>query len=89
MIATVPIDFSNANRFIGIDVTDLVKAWVSGAAANNGLALVPVEVSGIAIELDSKDNQGTSHEAKLEISTDTGSGPCRRNRSDGRQVTPV
>ena len=68
LIATVPIDSNYEKRFIGVDVTNLVKEWVSGAVVNNGIAILPVAGSDIAIQLDSKDNKTTSHEAKLEVS---------------------
>ena len=67
LVATAALNPTYKGRFIGIDVTSLVKAWVSGSAVNNGLALVPVVGSGINVTIDSKDDKKYSHEARLEI----------------------
>lgn len=52
--------------FAGVDVTALVREWVTGTRANQGLALVPL-VAGAQATFDSKEATATSHEPKLEI----------------------
>jgi len=62
--------------FLDIDLTDLVREWISGARANHGIALrgarpedqprqFPWTASRLAI--DSKENTATAHEARLQI----------------------
>jgi YVTN family beta-propeller protein len=72
---------TDVNSFVVVDVTQLVKDWLSGpdagGLANNGVALVghPPEASGTAgvnVSFDSKEERTTSHEPSLEI---TISGP--------------
>ena len=64
----VPVSVNNA--FVAIDVTQLVKDWLSGSAnggiANNGIAIVP-NTSGAVLAFDSKESNATSHEPRLEI----------------------
>jgi hypothetical protein len=67
LITTSALDTTFKGRFIGIDVTSLVKAWIDGTAVNNGLALVPVTNSELNVSFDTKDDTGRSHEARLEI----------------------
>ena len=56
---------SMAGQFVAFDVTQAVQAWVSGAATNNGLALVGA--TGTVVQFDSKESDQTSHEPVLEI----------------------
>ncbi len=60
------IHVSQANVFVTADLTSLVSAWLDGTAPNQGIALAP-SAGGVSIDLDSKENKSTSHEAKLEI----------------------
>src|SRR5262249_12292431 len=39
-VPTQPIGTGDANNFVTVDVTDLVKAWINGTYSNFGLALV-------------------------------------------------
>jgi len=55
-----------ANSFLTIDLTALVRDWLDGVIANNGIALLP-DASGISVRFDSKENGNTSHEPRLEI----------------------
>jgi len=57
---------SGANSFLVIDLTQLVKDWLSGAQPNNGIALVAA-TSNTLISFDSKESFVTSHEPRLEI----------------------
>jgi hypothetical protein len=66
-----------ANSFLVLDVTQLVQAWLKGAANggldNNGIALV-ANTSTTYVVFDSKESIVTSHEPRLEIVL-VGSGP--------------
>ena len=55
-------------QFVTVDVTQLVKDWVTGVAANFGVQIsAAVAAPGTAIVLDSKENQTTSHPAFLDV----------------------
>ena len=70
MPSAIPLGVDNS--FAAVDVTALVKDWLNGILANNGVALVPNTV-GTQIDLDSKENSTTGHYARLDISP-----PARR-----------
>src|SRR6266480_4332281 len=57
---------SSTNSFLVIDLTQLVKDWLSGAQPNNGIALVAATSTSF-IAFDSKESFVTSHEPRLEI----------------------
>lgn len=61
-VGTLPI--SVGGQFISVDVTTQVQAWVNSPASNNGLALVS---GGADVLFDSKENDETSHAARLDI----------------------
>jgi hypothetical protein len=50
------ISVTDVNHFVTIDVTVLVREWVSGALPNNGIALV-ARSKNIAVVFDSKENK--------------------------------
>lgn len=54
------------NRFLMVDVTELVQEWLDRTLENNGLVLV-ANAAGVSVEFDSKENTATSHEPELEI----------------------
>ena len=66
-LADLPIN--SINNFVSIDVTDWVKAWLSGTLVNEG---IEVEASSattlLNLALDSKESTQTSHEPRLEVS---------------------
>jgi hypothetical protein len=59
----------SVSNFVSIDVTDWVKAWLSGTLVNEG---IEVEASAstalLNLAFDSKESSQTSHEPRLEIS---------------------
>ncbi|MCU1236668.1 MAG: hypothetical protein JWP63_4635 [Candidatus Solibacter sp.] len=72
--ATVPT--STLRQFVTVDVTQLVKDWVTGVSPNFGVQLSPsVAAPGTAVVLDSKENQTTSHPAFLDVVI-VGNGPA-------------
>jgi hypothetical protein len=64
---------TQAEEFVTVDVTQLVKDWLSGSQPNDGLALV-AGTEGSEVVFDSKESALTSHAPTLEIALVTGSG---------------
>ena len=58
------VSISQAGAFVAIDVTSLVQEWITNEATNNGLAL---SAGTAMVQLDSKENDQTSHPATLDI----------------------
>lgn len=57
-----------SRQFVTVDVTQLVKNWVTGAATNFGVQISAAALaSTTAIVPDSKENQTTSHPAFLDV----------------------
>lgn len=55
---------SQAGAYVAVDVTSLVRSWVAAPATNFGVALT----AGTAVlQLDSKENDLTSHAATLDV----------------------
>jgi hypothetical protein len=66
-ISDLPI--SSVNNFASIDITDWVKAWLSGAMINEGIVVeASATTSSLNLAFDSKESNQTSHEPRLEIS---------------------
>lgn len=60
---------SSVGNFISIDVTDWVKAWISGALINEGIEIeASLSTSTLNLAFDSKESNQTSHEPRLEVS---------------------
>jgi hypothetical protein len=68
----VNITAADLNQYILINVTSAVQAWLSGGAANNGIALVAN--GAFNATFDSKENINTSHPAELDIAYKGGDG---------------
>ena len=62
----IPVSLQERNRFLVVDVTELVQEWLDRTLENNGLMLMP-NAAGVSVEFDSKENAATSHEPQLEI----------------------
>jgi hypothetical protein len=57
-----------AGQFVSVDITPLVKDWISNPANNFGIALVPaVAATGTVAFFDSKENTATAHVARLDL----------------------
>jgi Collagen triple helix repeat (20 copies) len=55
-------------QYVTVDVTQLVKDWVTGVATNYGVQIsAAASASTTAVVLDSKENQTTSHPAFLDV----------------------
>ena len=60
------------NRFVSIDVTAWVKAWLNKALVNEGIVIEPgTGTEFLDLFFDSKESNQTSHEARLEIALTT------------------
>jgi len=73
-VASVGAAAADVKNFIAIDVTNLVKDWLDGVLANNGIALV--SNGSVNSQLDTKESGTTSHEAKLDITLVALAGPA-------------
>jgi hypothetical protein len=62
ILSAVPV---SRPGYLSLDLTPTVQAWLNGAIANNGIALVPSPGSKIQVSFDSKENILTSHTAQL------------------------
>jgi hypothetical protein len=59
---------SLARRWLPIDVTAQVKAWLTDPTSNKGLLIAPAaSAATTVVAFDSKENTATSHPARLEI----------------------
>jgi hypothetical protein len=59
---------TTSRQYVTVDVTQLVKDWVTGVGANHGVQIsAAASASTTAIVLDSKENQTTSHPAFLDV----------------------
>lgn len=70
----VNISGSTNNQFILLDITSVVKQWVSGAVPNNGLGLALTTTKGV-FSFDSKEAVLTSHEPELIVTLSGPAGP--------------
>jgi hypothetical protein len=68
------VSVPTAAQYVLVDLTTVVKAWVAGSSANNGVALVPSASEGAAAFFDTKENAATGHLPALSIEL-TNSGP--------------
>lgn len=64
-VYSFPVPATAEGDFITIDVTALVRDWVTGNRVNHGIALVPV--GSVNVKFDSKENVETSHPPHLDI----------------------
>lgn len=53
------------NRYVSVDVTELVKAWIKGEISDAGIALLPK--AGLKAAIDSKESRLTSQPAVLQL----------------------
>src|SRR5215472_18702664 len=62
--ANVPV--STQFTYITVDATGAVQNWVTGVTPNNGL-LIQAAAANTNVRFDSKESNGTSHPAMLDI----------------------
>jgi len=66
MEGAITVDDTLVTKWITLDVTQLVKDWLDGVLPNEGIVLIANGGVGNVI-FNSKENQATSHEARLEV----------------------
>ena len=67
---TVAVSAFSLNKFLLIDVTNLVRGWLNGSIPNNGIALALKGVSG-SFSFDSKESTGTGHQPEIDVTFTT------------------
>ncbi len=76
---------SGGRQWVTVDVTQLVKDWVSGTAANFGVKIsAAASASNTSLVLDSKENTTTSHPIFLNVITQS-VGPAGATGLTGRR----
>ena len=58
---------ADLKTYVNVDITELVKDWVSQAIPNHGLALLGQPGTPVNARFDSKENLQTSHPMELEV----------------------
>jgi hypothetical protein len=66
-VASLVVGRSDQGHFVSVDLTGLVGDWLSGAQANQGVALVGADDSRVDAAFDSKENVLTSHAPEVEV----------------------
>lgn len=64
ILSAVPV---STTGYVSLNVTSTVQAWLNGAQANYGIALVPTSGSSILASIDSSSNILTSHPVQLNL----------------------
>ncbi|MEZ5405840.1 MAG: DNRLRE domain-containing protein, partial [Verrucomicrobiia bacterium] len=59
------IELLKRNQYVSVDVTEIVKLWISGEMSSDGFVLIPSH--GIKANIDSKENKKTSKAPTLKI----------------------
>src|SRR5207302_347802 len=77
----ISVSASTLNQFLLIDITPLAQGWVSGAIANNGIALASNDTGNFSF--DSKESPLTGHQPELEIVLNGPAGPAGPAGSTG------
>jgi hypothetical protein len=74
MVVASAIPVSTGGVYVTVDATALLKAWLDGIIANQGVIVTPDPAyAGTSVFFDSKESVGTSHPAILQV-TLTGGG---------------
>lgn len=64
----ISVATAQAQQFISVDLTALVRQWISNPGSNFGIALTPaLSAPGTVVFLDSKENTSTAHVARLDL----------------------
>ena len=72
IVAGVSLITADTNKYILVDITSAVQAWLNGTEPNEGIALVGN--SPLSASFDSKESTTTSHPPELDIVFTGGSG---------------
>ena len=67
-VATIAADQLGPNRFVTVDVTDVVQTWINGRAVNEGFAIgATAGTAAAAVTLTSKEGKALGLPPKLDI----------------------
>jgi hypothetical protein len=73
VLKSVMVGAGQERNFLTLDLTAAIRGWLdsapsAGPGLNHGIALVAsAGTPGVAVAFDSKENEGTSHEPRLEV----------------------
>ena len=71
-----PVAINRGGNYVQVDVTNLVKQWVTTPSTNLGLIIEPdASANTTAVIFDSKENPSTSHAAYIDIALKVQQGP--------------
>ena len=86
IVAVPPIAVSAANTYVTVDVTALVQGWVASPGSNNGISLsASTTIPATFVLFDSKENDQTGHQPRLEITLAGPQGPQGLTGTTGAQ----
>ncbi len=81
----ISVPVVSAGQFVSVDVTALVRQWITNPATAYGVALQPaLSAPGTVVFLDSKENTATAHVAQLDL-TLADQGPAGPRGATGLQ----
>jgi Kelch motif len=65
-VASFGVARADRGHFLSVEITGLVRDWLRGIEANNGLALLGADDAPVVARFDSKENVLTSHAPEVE-----------------------
>jgi len=83
--ASVPLTTASKAKYVEVDVTSAVVAWLNGTQSNDGIALVAN--SPLVATFDSKENTGASHPPELDVVFTSGGGITGITTANGSGLT--
>ena len=76
-VAVFAVEEGHVSQFVDVDITGLVRDWVSGALENHGLALRAEEAGAVNVSFHTREGFLTSHAPALEAQRADGGGSRR------------
>jgi hypothetical protein len=67
LVSSRSLNRTDGQRFVSLDVTETVQAWLADPGANPNFGFALLGAGRAAVELDSKENLLTSHAMELEV----------------------
>jgi hypothetical protein len=86
--ASFSVARGSQDHFVSVEITDLVRDWLSGAQANNGVALLGSVDAPVDAKFDSKENVLTSHAPEVEVALAGPQGPSGPQGPAGPEGPP-
>lgn len=87
-LASAAVSSLEVNHYVMVDVTSTVQGWMNNPATNQGFVLASSSVDPVRVDLDSKENQQTSHPAELEVVLAGPAGPAGSTGTTGPAGDP-